>query len=176
MSMIKTRTPPKRLAVLVALQKLLGQISTADGDAYTMAGKVHRGRLLFGQDVTGNPPALSIVEAPKPDEALFAGEQKGQRSDNWLLLVQGIVEDTKRDDDCDNAYFLCQDVERRLARIQAVKEGSGSPKYPDDYLLGGMISAVEIAPPVVRPPEAGVSDNAFFYLPIKLTISVEIGE
>jgi hypothetical protein len=176
MSLIKTRPAPKRLAVIIALQKLLEQISTADGDAHTMVGRVHRNRILFGQDVTGNPPALSILEAPKPGDALFGGEQQDHRSDGWTLLVQGIVEDTKRDDDADNAYFLCQDVERRLARISAVKGGSGSPKYPDAYLLGGMISAVEIAPPVVRPPEAGVSDNAFFYLPIKLTVSVEIGE
>ena len=176
MSLVKTRTPPKRLAVIMALQNLLGQISTADGDAFDMAGRVRRNRILFGQDVTGNPPALSILEAPKPDDGLFGGEQKGHRSDVWTLLVQGIVEDDKRDDNADNAYFLCQDVERRLARIMAVKSGSGTPKYPDAYLLGGMISAVEIAPPVVRPPEAGVSDNAFFYLPIKLTISVEIGE
>jgi len=176
MTTITNRPPPKRLAVIMALQALLEQISVDDGDAYTMADKVYRGRLLFGTEVTVNAPALSIIEAPRPSEAAFGGEQKEQRADWWTLMIQGIVPDTKRGPDADNAYFLCQDVERRLNRIQAAKSGSGSPAFPDIYMLNGMISAVEIAPPVVRPPEAGVSDHVFFYLPIRVQIGVTIGE
>jgi hypothetical protein len=170
------RQPPKRLAVIRALQSLLARISTDDGCAFTLKDKVFYNRLLFGQDVTGQPPALSIVEAPRPDAAFFAGEDGSNRSDKWTLMIQGIVPDTKRDSDGDAAYYLVQDVERQLQRITEVSGGSGMPKFPDDYMLGGMISTVEIAPPVVRPPEAGVSDNVFFYLPIRLGIAVKIGE
>jgi hypothetical protein len=176
MSLIQNRIPPKRLAVLIRLQALMGQISTADGDAFDMVGKVHRNRLLFGADVVNDPPLLSIIEAPRSDTAFFGGEDSINRADKWTLMIQGLVADTKRDDDADNAYFLVQDVERRLARITDVKGGSGMPKFPGDYMLNGMISAVEIAPPVVRPPEAGVSDNMFFYLPIRVSIGVKIGE
>lgn len=171
-----TRTPPKRLAVIKALVALLGRISTEDGNAFTLKDKVYYNRLLFGQDVTGQPPALSIVEAPRPDAALFAGEDGSNRSDHWTLMIQGIVPDTKRDSDGDAAYYLVQDVERQLQRITEVSGGSGMPKFPGDYMLGDMISGVEIAPPVVRPPEAGVSDNVFFYLPIRIGIAVKIGE
>jgi hypothetical protein len=170
------RTPPKRLAVIRAMRALLARISTDDGCAFTLKDKVFYNRLLFGQDVTGQPPALSIVEAPRPDAAFFAGEDGTNRSDKWTLMIQGIVPDTKRDSDGDAAYYLVQDVERQLQRITEVGGGSGNPKFPDDYMLGGMISGVEIAPPVVRPPEAGVSDNVFFYLPIRLGIAVKIGE
>jgi hypothetical protein len=171
-----TRPAPKRLAVIQKLQALLAGISTANGDAYDLAGKVYYNRLLFGQDVTGTPPALSIVEAPRSDVAFFAGEDGSNRSDKWTLMIQGIVADTKRDSDQDGAYYLVQDVERRLLRIIDVSRGSGMAKFPGDYMLGDMISGVEIAPPVVRPPEAGVSDHVFFYLPIRVGIAVEIGE
>jgi hypothetical protein len=39
-----------------------------------------------------------------------------------------------------------------------------------------MITSVEIAPPVIRPPEAGVANNAFFYLAIRLGMAAKIGE
>lgn len=172
---LMNRMPPKRLAVIVRLQALLEQIAVIDGDCLDMAGKVYRNRLLFGADVTERAPALSIVEAPRSDFASFAGEENFQRLDKLTLLVQGIVEDDKTVNTEDYAYYLCQDVERRLKRISQVKE-SGSPKYPDAYLLGGMISSVEVAPPVIRPPEAQVSSHAFFYIPIRLGIGVEIGE
>jgi hypothetical protein len=170
------RIAPKRLRVIKALAALLGSISTADGDKFTMAGKVTYNRLLFGADVQANPPMLSIVEAPRSDVAFYGGEGGSNRSDKWTLMIQGVLPDTKRNDDQDQAYYLVQDVERRLSRISAVNPNSGNAKFPADYNLGDMISGVEIAPPVVRPPEAGVSDHVFFYLPIRVGISVEIGE
>jgi hypothetical protein len=172
-----TRTPkPKRLEVLLKLKALLEQISTASGYNFDLAGKVHLNRLLFGQDVTGNPPALSIVEAPRTDPGIYGGEGREARSDSWPIFIQGILPDTKLEANEGDIYFFVQDVERKLNRIQAMKPGSGTPEFPDDYNLGGMIAGVEIAPPVVRPPEAGVSDNVFFYLPIRIQIGVKIGE
>ena len=169
------RTPPKRLAVLQALQRLLEQISTNDGDGFDMAGNVVINRLLFGPDHTAvHENTLSIVEAPRPDFAVFAGEGEG-RADKWTLMIQGVTPDDKTADTELLPYYLCQDVERRLLHITETRS-SGSPKYQDDYMLGGMISSVEVAPPVVRPPEAQVSSHAFFYLPIRLGIAVEIGQ
>lgn len=172
---ILNRTPPKRLAVLQALQALLEQISTNDGDGFDMAGNVVINRLLFGPDHTAvHENTLSIVEAPRPDFAVFAGDGDS-RSDRWTLMIQGVTPDDKTADTELLPYYLCQDVERRLLRITATKS-SGSPKYPEDHLLGDMISSVEVAPPVIRPPEAQVSSHAFFYLPIRVGIAVEIGE
>lgn len=170
------RPPPHRLKVIIALQALLSKISTGDGDAFTMTDKVFRNRILIGADISANPPALAIIEAPRPDYAIFAGEENEARKDLWTIMIQGIVADDRTANTTDDAYFLCQDVERRLNRIQATKGQSGSPLFKDDYLLGGMITTVEIAPPVIRPPEAGVANNAFFYLPIRFGIAAKIGE
>jgi hypothetical protein len=170
------RPKPKRLRIIIALQELLSQISIADGDAFDMVGKVYRNRILIGADINTKPPALAIIEAPRPDFAVFAGEENEARKDNWTLLIQGIVADDRTATTADDAYFLCQDVERRLHRMQATKPGSGSPAFPDVYMLDDMITSIEIAPPVIRPPEAVVSSNAFFYLPIRVGIAARIGE
>lgn len=173
--MIKDRNPPKRLAAMTRLAALLEQISTEDGDAFTMAGKVYRNRILIGAEVTENPPALAIVESPRAEPGVFVGEGKEARRDNWTIMIQGIVADDRKNSG-DDVYYLCQDVERRLLRISETKRHSGNARYPDVYLLGGMITAIEIAPPVIRPPEAGVANNSFFYLPIRLGMAAEIGE
>lgn len=169
------RQPPKRLAVIMALQSLLAQISKADGDYFDLAGKVVRNRVLLGADINERPPLVAIVEAPRPDIALFAGNESEARKDLWTIMIQGIAFDDRKGGS-DDVYYLAQDVERRLHRIQAEKAQSGNPVYPDDHLLGGMITSVEIAPPVIRPPEAGVANNAFFYLPIRLGMAMKIGE
>lgn len=170
------RPLPKRLAVMIALQKLLSEISVAQGDCFNMAGKVFRNRVLIGADITGKPPMLAIVEAPRPDFAIFAGDENEARKDMWTLMVQGIVADDRTADSSDDAYYLCQDVERRLHRMQAVKKGSGNPTFPESHLLGGMITSVEIAPPVIRPPEAGIQSNAFFYVAMRVGMAAMIGE
>lgn len=166
---------PKRLAALLAMQALLARIAIADGGAFDMSGKVFINRILIGADINANPPAIAIVEAPRPDFAHFAGENNIMRSDAWTLLIQGIVADDRTAATNNDPYYLCQDVENMLLRISATK-GSGSPTWPSDYLLGGMITSIEIAPPVIRPPEAQVSSSAFFYLPIRVGIAVKIGE
>lgn len=169
------RKPPRRLAVLLKLQALLETISKSQGALWDMAGKVYVNRSLLGADVSDKPPCLAIIEAPRNDFATFAGESAFNRADKWTLLIQGIVADDKTADTEQLPFFFCQDVERVLMCISEVK-GSGNPKYPAWYLLGDMISSVEVAPPVIRPPEPGVSSHAFFYLPIRLGLAVEIGQ
>jgi len=170
------RTPPKRLAVMIKLQQLMQGIIPSEGYPFDMSESVVRNHSLLGADTTDFPPILAIIEAPRADFAFFAGEDNSHRVDKWTIMIQGIVADDRTDNTFDDAYYLCQAVEQRLLRLSAVKPGSGSPLYPDDHLLGGMITSVEIAPPVIRPPEAQVSQHAFFYLPIRLGIASEIGK
>jgi hypothetical protein len=169
------RTPPYRLKVIMALQKLIAGASVDEGYAFDLAGKVFRNRILIGAEITDRPPAVAIVEAPRADIATFAGEEAAFRKDYWTIMIQGIAADNRKDTE-DDIYYLCQDVERRLNRMQDTKAQSGNPLYKEDYLLGGMITSVEIAPPVIRPPEAGVANNAFFYLAIRLGMAAKIGE
>lgn len=169
------RNPPKRLKILQHIQDMLGRISIAEGYSCDTAGRVFRSQLIFGEDVTQDAVAtLSIVEAPRPDMAFYAGEENAWRRDSWTLIIQGIVPDD-RNDTTDDIYYLCQDVERCLSRISAVKD-HGRPAFPEDYLLGGKITSVEIASPVVRPPEARVSRFSFFYLPLRVGVASKIGE
>lgn len=172
------RPPSKRLRILQAIQQLLAGINTAEGYAFDLADKVHINRLLFGQDVVGvNGTLLSIIEAPRPDFAFFAGEGNFMRADKWTLMIQGVTPDDKTANSELWPYYLEQDVEVRLKRISEIRSsGSGTGRYPEHHMLGGMISSVEIAPPVIRPPEAQISSHNFFYLPIRLGVAVEIGE
>lgn len=168
------RPIPRRLKVIMALQSLIAGASKDNGDAFDLAGKVYRNRILIGAEITDKPPAVAIIEAPRADIATFAGEEAAFRKDYWTIMIQGIAADNRKDTE-DDIYYLCQDVERRLNRMQA-ETRNGNPEHKEDYLLGGMITSVEIAPPVIRPPEAGVANNAFFYLAIRLGMAAKIGE
>ena len=168
------RPIPHRLKVMMALQDLIAGASTANGDAFDLADKVYRNRVLIGAEISERPPVVAIVEAPRADIATFAGEEAAFRKDYWTIMIQGIAADNRKSTE-DDIYYLCQDVERRLNRMQA-ETRNGNPEYKEHYLLGGMITSVEIAPPVIRPPEAGVANNAFFYLAIRLGMAAKIGE
>lgn len=173
------RPLPKRLVILQSLQALLEGVAEDAGDAYTLAGKVYRNRTLLGAEANERPnlPAVSILEAPRAGINSFAGTEREARKDQWTILVQGMTADNRRDENgSDDIYYLCQDVERRLHRILA-EDRRGRPMYPEHHMLGGKITSVEIVAPIIRPPEAGVANNAFFYIAIYFGVAVrEIGE
>ena len=164
---------PLRLAILQALTKHLEGVTKAAGYSHDLAGSVYRGRNLVGADLNRRP-ALAILEAPRPDIAVFTGEWSDMRADSWTLLLQGMADDDKRNPS-DPAYYLCADVEQHLARLIAVRPETGGPRYPQEHLLGGLITSLEIAPPVVRPPEDKISQTAFFFLPLRVGVAGETG-
>lgn len=169
---------PLRLLILQRLVEHLYGLTEADGYHFTLTDKnVHRGRSILGAEsaVSRETRAVvSIIEAPRPDIAAYAGEWNEARHDMWTLLIQGQTFTDLRDSD--QAYFLCADVEQHLSRITAVRAETGNPVYPDVFNLGGLITSLEIAPPVVRPPEDRVSTAAFFFLPVRVGIAVKVGE
>ena len=159
-----------RLDVLKRLTVHLKGITPANGYEYDLSpdsafpsGKVFRGRVLFG--VNDPVPLVSILEAPRPDQGKFAGENGYQRSESWPLLVQGWAADDE-ENPTDPAYALMDAVENRLSRLIAQDATSGAEIYPDEYLLGRTIGSLVVLPGVVRPPMAEMSSKAFFYLPI----------
>src|SRR5690606_11541926 len=93
----------------------------------------------------------------------------------WTLLIQGIAEDDKANPG-DAAYYLAAAVEAQLAKLTAMKPGRPVPLYPDDHLLGGLVTGIEIAPPLVRPPEKEVSSTAYFFLPLLVGVAVAPGQ
>jgi hypothetical protein len=165
---------PTRLDILKALTTHLQGVNPDNGYAYDLRNKVYRGRPLLGADAVNKDelPVVTLMESPRPDLATYTGEWEAVRHDQWTLLLQGLVRDDKINP-TDHAYDLCAEVEMHLARIIAVKRSTGSPLYPLEHLLGGRIASLEIAPPVVRPPEVGISASAFFYLPMRLGVVVD---
>ncbi|EDL9287903.1 hypothetical protein CTQ87_20140 [Salmonella enterica subsp. enterica serovar Infantis] len=162
----------QRLDILKALTAHLEQITIENGYAYDLKGKVYRGRDRFGADFTSKLPIVSILEAKATDYGAFANEEQTVRMDDWVLLVQGWVKDDPRNP-TDPAYELLAEVEKRLAMLVAKGE-NGQPMYPALYRLGGKIAKLTLAQPVVRPPEDGLSDTAFFFLPVRVGLKVDI--
>jgi hypothetical protein len=116
-------------------------------------------------------PILSVLEAKATDYGNFADEEQMVRQDDWVLLVQGWAKDDPRNP-TDPAYLLLADVERRLSMI--VDNEKGVPVFPGVYRLGGLIAKLTVAQPVVRPPEEGLSDTAFFFLPLRVGLKVDL--
>lgn len=163
---------PIRLLILQRLQQHLSTITDIGlSDAVDLVDKVFRGRILLGAEVT--KPALSILEAPRPDQAAdHIGDWDEWRTEGWTLLVQGMIEDDV-DSPTDHAYYLEAAVEQKLADITATN-GFGQPADPDVFMLGGLINRLEIGPPVVRPPENFPSATGFFFLPIRVGIAADL--
>jgi len=160
----------KRLTILKALTAHLESIFGDDLYSHDLRGKVFRGRAVFGSD---DPmPCVSLLEGKATDYGQFADTNESVRKDSWLLLIQGWVKDDPLNP-TDPAYGLLADVEARLSDIIAQDE-RGKPKYPGIYLLGGLISSLTIAAPVVRPPEDGLSSRAFFYLPVLVGLKSDL--
>lgn len=168
-------TTPTRLLILQRLQTVIETATPGQTiDAFNLTGKVFRGRMLIGEEIKPLP-AVSLIEAPQTDaNAVFTRDYQQGRKDMWNLFVQGIIQDDPKHP-CDAAYHLCAAVESRLARITAVDNSSGNALYPQDYLLGNLISDFEIMAPVVRPPEQNVSGSAFFFLPLRVGVAVPVG-
>lgn len=161
----------QRLTILKTLTAHLEGINVANGYHHDLKGKVYRGRDRFGADFLSKMPILSVLEAKATDYGNFADEEQIVRQDDWVLLVQGWAKDDPRNP-TDPAYLLLADVERRLSMI--VDNDKGAPVYPGVYRLGGLIAKLTVAQPVVRPPEEGLSDTAFFFLPLRVGMKVDL--
>ncbi|WHM53118.1 tail terminator [Xanthomonas phage XAP3] len=162
----------KRLDVLKALTAHLEGITPANGYKHDLSRRVFRGRTRFGADKMSNLPMLSILESKAPDFGMPADEENTVRLDEWILLVQGWAKDDPINP-TDPVYLLAAEVEARLGMLTVLDE-NGLPIYPGVYRLGQKIAKLTLAQPVVRPPEEGLSDTSFFFLPIRVGIKTDL--
>lgn len=161
---------PYRLQILEALTEHLRGITVNNGYGHDIAHRIYRGRDRFG--ASDQVPMVSILEAKATDYGVFADDNNSVALNNWILLIQGwVVDDIVNP--TDPAYYLAADVTKRLSDIVA-KKPNGAPKFSGVYLLGGLISSLTIAAPVVRPPEDQLSTKAFFYLPIQVGLKTDL--
>ena len=158
-----------RLQVLKALSAHLEAVSTSE---FNLAGCVFRGRAFFGDD--SPETMISILEAPRPDVPTYAGTNREASLEQWQLLLQGWTKDDIVNP-TDPAYGLMDAVEQRLGRIIATSPNTGSPLYPDEYMLGNLIASFSFGPGVVRPPTEGPSGKAWFYLPVRVGLAYSVG-
>lgn len=132
---------------------------------YDLSASVFRGRLEFGDEIRN--PFLAILEAPRQLDPNGAGNDLVQNED-WTLLIQGFATDDPKHP-LDPAYDLLAWTQMRLARITAEKKNGGrGGLYPNEWRLGGLVADVRYQIPIVRPGKDGVSDTAYFYMPISV--------
>ena len=158
-----------RLKILQRLTAHLEGIDGVDPYEHNLRGKVFRGRTLFGP--SDPVPCISVLEGKATDYGQFADENQTVRKDSWLLLIQGWAKNDTLNP-TDPLYPLVADVELRLSDINATEHGRA--KFSGVYLLGGLISSLTIAAPVIRPVEVRVSDKAFFYLPVLVGLKSDL--
>lgn len=167
---------PTRWLVQQRLQALLDTLTYTDsaGDSHALQDAVFIGKNVMGENSKNPPPVLSILESPQADIALFAGEDMFERKDTWVLLINGAYKEDPRYPGEDGHYFAAA-VQQHLSRVVAQRSGGRGPTYPEHYLLGNIITNLEVAPPVVRLPEnVQASPVGYFFLPIRVGIAASL--
>ena len=156
---------PFRLKVMKALTLALEEIAVADGYQHDLAGRVYRGRVMFGER---DPiPMLSILEVPLPLDQIVSPRDATASAGGWDLMIQGFVEDDAKNP-TDPAHRLLADVKKRLAlekRRVTLGEVFGI----------NAISGIRIGPGVVRPPDE-VSAKAYFWLGLVIEMVEDLAD
>lgn len=173
---------PLRLRIMRALTELLETIaeedsnSAATGYHNTLAGRVFRGRNIFGES---DPlPMIAILETPIANDQVASGPTNTASTGDWDISIQGFCKDDKRNP-TDPAYLLVADVVRCLAiekkRGQQGRTPGRSPAPLNVLLANGKpaILNMQFGSPVCRPPDE-VSGKAYFWLAIRLTIAEDL--
>ena len=159
-----------KLAALKKLTTLLEGITIADGYSVDLAGKVFRGRMVFGDD---DPVTMvSFIEQPVQDYGEMVGANQG-RAYEFGVILQGFTTDDPLNPS-DPMYEMSKDIEARLSMISEQAK-NGQPVYPDIYLLNGTINTFKFSPGIVRPPDGNVSKRALLYMPIRIGLASRVG-
>lgn len=161
-----------KLQIMRRLTAYLETISVDTGYLHDLAGRVFRGRMVFGEETPN--PLLSIMEAPRQiDPFGSTGQTKALQNESWTLLIQGMATDDRKHP-TDPAYLLLGDVQQAFGKMIETTSFGGDPVYPDIYMIGGLVSDLRFQVPIVRPPEKDVSDTAFFYFPFTVDVVTDM--
>lgn len=145
---------------------------TGETCPYDFRDSVFRGRVEFGDDV--KLPFLAVLEAPRQFDPNGGGTGKLNQDEDWTLLIQGFAKEDRKHP-TDPAYDMLAWVQMRMARItETNRHGGRGGRYPSEWRLGGLIAEIRYQIPVVRPGKDGVSDAAYFYMPISVGTVTEL--
>lgn len=164
---------PTRLRILRKLTDIIREVTPANGYVNDLGpgpgwpnGRVFRGRAVFGQE---SPlPMVTILEVPMPPDQVPSPPDSADRVGEWDLIIQGFVEDDF-ENPTDPAQVLLADVVRRLALEK--KNGMDREGNCKFLGMGDIVTGMQIGVGVVRPPDAEVSDKAYFWLQLRLTVA-----
>lgn len=178
-----TTSAPFRLLIQQRLTDALKEITPGNGyindltDDPDKGPRVVRGRSMFGDN---DPlPLVSILQPPHPTDPFDAPIGATARGLDWVLLVQGFVEDDA-DNPTDPAEILMADVKQRLGKL--VEAGAPSASKNDNILgLGGSASvdvrgtgnailSLTIGNGSARPSDE-LSSKAYFWLLLVVKIT-----
>lgn len=168
------RPVPVKLQILRFLTTHLEGIQGPDWGGYNLEGHIYRGRNRFGDEMFGET-FLSILEAPRPDSGREGGDENASRSSEWQLYLQGWA--AEPDDEChplDHAYYLLDQVERRLNMIVSVRKHTGYPEFPELFRCAGLATSFSHGPGVIRPPNDGISSKAYLYIPLRVGLATVV--
>ena len=166
---------PFRLRVLKAVSAKLKTITVAGGYQHDLADftdsagrtgqeRVFRGRPDFG--FSDPRPMISILEHPGAIDQLLGTAASTSAKGDWALLIQGFVEDDPIHP-TDPAHLLAADVVKCLATEKRVNhENLFGFAYRKPCVLD-----IKIGSPIVRPWDEGISEVAYFFLAVTLTLS-----
>lgn len=167
---VEDAAEPFRLKVVKAMSVALKQITPANGFHYDMSDhpsgqtKVFRGRAIFGQDT--EPPFITILEDPKLEDGHMASRAGKSFTYDLDLMIQGFVE-RSMDNPTDRAYFLMDDVRRRLTILRE------DENHPDRVFRFGSklntVTGLEFNRGLVRPADE-MSDTAYFWMQCCLSV------
>ena len=155
-------------SVILAAEKALTThletyLTPAEGSSFDMTDRVFRGRVRFGSEPI---PMLSLIQAPEIDIETLGAGQGIKRSEGKLYNIQGWVEDDVANP-TDPAHALMAEVKKALSRI--VDPDSEQYMLKNQNPSGrGMFSELDVSMGLVRPPEQGISDKAYFWLPVRI--------
>lgn len=173
---------PFRLKVLKQMTLSFEQNVQGSEFNYSLSGRVFRGINKFGTEV--EVPFLSILEPPVAADELPTPDASGHFRGNWNLLLQGFLENDRKNPTDPGYYMLC-DVKKRLGMERtrlvegAANDGDrfrnpfGMGKHRDGIATdrkSNYIEGISFGLGVVRPPDETVSDTAYFWLPVTLKI------
>ena len=150
----------KKLTNLIA-----SEVTTANGTPFDLANVVFRGRQRYGRS---DPiPMVSILQAPNIDvQNENAGDGRMRQAEKTYLIQGWVVDDPVNP--TDPAHELMAEVKRALAKVLDMDDTS--------YMLEGYLSSMNISTGLVRPAETGISDNAYFWLPVVVTLTENLSD
>lgn len=154
---------PLRLRIQMALTDELAKITRANGYQHDLQDAVFRGRDAFNER---DPlPMVSILESvdEKSVDGTSGSMKPGSavRQASWELLVQGFVEDDRRNP-TDPGYRLMADVQKRLAELRMQKSNILG--------FGSAVTDLQFTTGIVRPADE-ISGKAYFWLKVRMNVA-----